>query len=124
MLTSCPQCGAAAFTAEPTLGIYESRCRHCGAELSPTPHTEPTAWALAKTEAERLACPIDLDLDLSVRTVQSLHRMGIYTVGDLVACSARQIIDGALNPATILGDIEPLLHSRGLQLATDADSSQ
>ena len=119
MQTSCPNCGTVGFW-EPVLGTFHDKCTKCGAELSPHADVAPTARELARTNDEYLACPISSDLDLSVQTVKSLRSMGILTIGDLVSHSAHEIVTAALNPRTIMIDIQSILQPRGLHLAPDA----
>ena len=51
----------------------------------------PAAWAKVEKTDNRLALSLS-EIDLSVRTVNFLEEEGIYTVGDLLECTADRVL--------------------------------
>jgi DNA-directed RNA polymerase alpha subunit len=98
---------------------YGGKCPDCGTRvvIQVPERFHPEKWERATTLPEIRAVVIE-EMNLSIRTKCSLEQVGITTVGDLLDCNETRIRQGGAVSDSVIAEIERLLTTKGLSLAT------
>jgi hypothetical protein len=99
--------------------LHGGKCPDCWTQvvIQVLARLQPELWERATTLPEIRAVVIE-ELDLSVRTRRSLEQIGITTVGDLLNSTEARIRQAVPVSDPVIAEIERLLASKGLSLAS------
>jgi hypothetical protein len=132
VLNPCPTCGkrfdvggCMTFADYFLEKLNGGKCPACGTQVViQVPECfQPEVWERATTLPAIRAVSIE-ELDLSVRTKRSLEQVGITTVGDLLDSTEARIREGVRVSDSVIAEIERLLASKGLSLASSSAESE